>query len=60
MFTSIIKKLLGTIIVVECNEILPNIIDDESSSIASQKELGTISGNINLKHTRYVYPFVSY
>ena len=29
------------------------LIDDEyeSSNIASQKELGSISGNVNLKHT---------
>ena len=33
------------------------IIDDEyeSSNEASQKELGSISGNTNLKHTRYTH-----
>ena len=33
------------------------LIDDEykSSNIASQRELGNISGNINLKHTRYTH-----
>ena len=33
------------------------LIDDEyeSSNIASQKELGSISGNINLKHIRYTH-----
>ena len=32
------------------------LIDDEykSSNIASQKELGSISGNINLNHTGYI------
>ena len=33
------------------------IIDDEyiNSNIASQKELGSFSGNINLKHMRYTH-----
>ena len=33
------------------------LIDDayESSNIASQKELGSITGNINLIHTRYTH-----
>ena len=33
------------------------LIDDEyeSSNIASQKELGSISGNINLIHTKYTH-----
>ena len=33
------------------------LIDDEyeSSNIASQNELGSISGNINLKHTSYTH-----
>ena len=33
------------------------LIDDEykSSNIASQKELGSIFGNINLNHTRYTH-----
>ena len=48
MFTSIIKELLGTKIA-ECNEIISQtLIDDEyeSSNIASQKELRSISNNI--------------
>ena len=34
-----------------------NIIDDEyeSSNIASQKEMVSISGNINLNHTRHTH-----
>ena len=41
----------------KCIETLPNIIDDEyeSSNIASQKEIGNISGNTNLHHTRYTH-----
>ena len=33
------------------------LIDDEyeSSNIASQKEIGSISGNTNLNHTRYTH-----
>ena len=33
------------------------LIDDkhESSNVAFQKELGSISGNINLNHTRYTH-----
>ena len=33
------------------------LIDDEyeSSNIASQKELGRISGNLDLSHTRYTH-----
>ena len=60
MFISIIKELLGTKIAeaIRCIKIMPHInsiIDDEyeSSNIASQKEIVNISGNINLKHTRY-------
>ena len=30
-------------------------IEYESSSIASQNESGSISGNINLKHNRYTH-----
>ena len=47
MCTNIIRELLGTKIA-ECNEIQPNIIDDdnESSNIASQKQVDiTISKN---------------
>ena len=56
MFTSIIKELLGTKIA-ECIIICQALIDDEyeSSNIASQKELRSISGNINVNHTRYTY-----
>ena len=59
MFTSITKELLGTKIA-QCNEIISIcqalIIDDEykSINITSQKELRSISGNINLNHTRYI------
>ena len=55
MFTNIIKELLGTK-VVECNS-QTLIIDDEyeSSNIASQKEIGRISGNLDLSHTRYTH-----
>ena len=51
MFTSIIKELLGTKIA----EYSQTLIDDEyeSSNVASQKELGNISGNID--HTRYAH-----
>ena len=54
MFTSIIKELLGTKIA-EYIKYSQTLIDDkyESSNIASQKELRTISG-INLNHTMYI------
>ena len=60
MFTSIIKELLGTKIA-ECNEIKLNIVDDKykSSNIASQKELRSISGNINLNITLCSYNHLS-
>ena len=32
----------------------------ESSNIASQKEIGSISGNINLKHIRYTHLLASW
>ena len=46
MFTSIIKELLGAKIAEIYIEILPTLINDEyeNSSIASQKEKGSISG----------------
>ena len=55
MFTSIIKELLGTKMA-ECNYIMKysqTLIDDEyeSSNIASQRELRSISDNINFNHT---------
>ena len=48
MFTSIIKELLGTI--AKLAEYNRTLIDDEyeSSNIASQKELGSISDIITL------------
>ena len=60
MFTSITKELLGTNYkIAQCNEIISicqALIDDEyeSINITSQKELRSISGNINLNHTRYI------
>ena len=69
MFTSIIKELLGTKIA-EYNEILPHyrfkniillILNRKAAiAIASQEELRSISGNINLNHTMQVCPFISY
>ena len=47
MFTSIIIELLGAKIA-ERNEILPNVY-------SFSKELGSISGGINLNHSRYTH-----
>ena len=56
MFTSIIKELSGTKMA-ECNEICTNIIDveRESSNMASQEELRSFSGDINLNYSRYTH-----
>ena len=57
MFISIIIELLGPKIQVALNVMKHSqtLIDDEyeSINIASQKEVGSISGSINLNHTRY-------
>ena len=62
IFTSIIKELLGAkqLNVMKYSQTLANNIDDEyeSSNIDFQKELGTISGNINLNHTSRPEPIM--
>ena len=62
MFTSIIKESLGTK-VAECN--IYNYIAEhywwwKAAIITSHKEYGSISGNVNLKHTRYTHLIISY
>ena len=40
----------------KCRKIYALIDDEyESSNIASQKELGSTSGNVNLNHTSYTH-----
>ena len=56
MFISIIRELLTTK-VVECNEICKTLFNDEyeGSNTASQEELRSFPGNINLNYSRYIH-----
>ena len=52
MFTSIIKEFLGTKLLMKYVYIAKQ---QNGNKIAAQKELGRISGNINLNHTGYTH-----
>ena len=52
MFTSIIKEFLGAKLLMKYVYIAKQ---QNGNKIAAQKELGRISGNINLNHTGYTH-----